>query len=42
MDKLEKYRSLIKKILTEYYEMVNTKFISFREVEASDTYGKLR
>jgi|GEM_PF-3565576 len=36
MDKLEKYRSLSKKILTEYYEMANTQFISIREFEASD------
>lgn len=36
MDKLEKYRSLSKKILTEYYEMANTQFISITEVEASD------
>ncbi|WP_390822329.1 hypothetical protein [Anabaena azotica] len=42
MDKLDKYRSIIKKILTEYYEMANTQVISSREIEVSDTYGKLR
>lgn len=36
MDKLEKYRSVIQKILTEYYEMSSTQVIGNREVEASD------
>ncbi|HEY9803134.1 MAG TPA: XisI protein [Leptolyngbyaceae cyanobacterium] len=36
MDKLDKYRSILKKILTEYYEMANTQVISNREIEVSD------
>ncbi|BAT51515.1 fdxN element excision controlling factor XisI-like protein [Nostoc sp. NIES-3756] len=36
MDILDKYRSVIKKILTEYYEMANTQVINSREIEVSD------
>ena len=36
MDKLEKYRSTIKNILTEYYEMANIQATSNSEFEASD------
>lgn len=35
MDKLDNYRSIIKKILTEYYEMAHTQ-IGNREIEVSD------
>jgi hypothetical protein len=35
MDKLEKYRSIIKKILTEYYEMTKVEITEAR-AEASD------
>jgi len=36
MDKIEKYRDVIKKILTEYYEMAKNKVVENRDVEASD------
>ena len=36
MDKLEKYRSIIKNILYEYYEMANIQNTSNRLIEASD------
>lgn len=36
MDKIEKYRSVIRKILTEYYEMTSIQAGENREVEASD------
>lgn len=36
MDKLETYRSVIQKLLTEYYKMANTQVTENREVEASD------
>ncbi|WP_407885804.1 XisI protein [Scytonema sp. NUACC26] len=36
MDKLEQYRNIIKKILTEYYEMTNTQVTKIREVEVSE------
>jgi len=36
MDKLEKYRNIIKNILIEYYEMTTAKIAESREVEASD------
>ena len=36
MDKLEKYRSVIQKILTEYYEIAKTQVTENRETEASD------
>jgi len=36
MDKTERYRDVIKKILTEYYEMAKNKVVENREVEASD------
>lgn len=36
MDKLDKYRSVIKKTLTGYYEMASTQVIGKREIEASD------
>jgi len=42
MDKLEEYRNVIKKILTEYYETTNTQVIKNTGVEVSDTCGKLR
>jgi len=35
MDKIERYRSVIKKILTEYYEIAKNKVVENREVEAS-------
>lgn len=36
MDKLEKYREAIQKILTEYYEMTKNQDRENREIEASD------
>ncbi|GAA6615818.1 hypothetical protein NUACC26_016160 [Scytonema sp. NUACC26] len=36
IDKLEQYRNIIKKILTEYYEMTNTQVTKIREVEVSE------
>ncbi|MBD2503438.1 XisI protein [Anabaena azotica] len=36
MDNLDKYRIVIKKILTEYYELANAQVISSREIEVSD------
>ncbi|NMG07179.1 XisI protein [Brasilonema sp. UFV-L1] len=36
MDKLEQYRSAIKKILTEYYEMAIAQPTPTEEIEASD------
>ena len=36
MDKLEKYRNVIKKILTEYYETTNTQVVKDAGVEVSD------
>jgi hypothetical protein len=36
MDKLEEYRSVIKKILTEYYEMAGTQVTGNRGFELSD------
>ncbi|AFY89307.1 MAG: hypothetical protein CLLPBCKN_000389 [Chroococcidiopsis cubana SAG 39.79] len=36
MNELEKYRSAIKVILTEYYEIANIQVTENREVEASD------
>lgn len=36
MDKLESYRSVIQKLLTKYYKMVNTQVTENKKVEASD------
>lgn len=36
MDKLEQYRNIIKKILTEYYEMTNTQTSKNSEFEVSE------
>lgn len=36
MDKLEKYRSIIKKILTEYYDMNKNEMTENRKIEVSD------
>jgi hypothetical protein len=36
MDKLDKHRSVIKKILYNCYEMANTQVISSKEIEVSD------
>lgn len=36
MDKIEKYRTAIKKIFIEYYEITNAKIAKTGEVEASD------
>ncbi|QOV21979.1 XisI protein [Anabaenopsis elenkinii] len=36
MDKLEKYREAIQKVLTEYYEMTKNQDRENREIEASD------
>ncbi|MEH2044417.1 XisI protein [Nostoc sp.] len=36
MDKIEKYRNAIKKILIEYHEMTNAEIAKSGEVEASD------
>ena len=36
MDKLAQYRNIIKKILTEYYEMTNTQISKKCEFEVSE------